>query len=97
MFGQNRPLGFSARVGEQAACFAADYDRIRGLVRQKLWNEEDDGMYENRFWDWTFFEKHFSPTQLLSDAGRKSLPPEQAKRMVPGTSAKSHASSGDNM
>jgi hypothetical protein len=59
--------------------FAADYDRIRGLVRQKLWNEKD-GMYENRFWD-GHFSKRFSPTNFYPMLAGIATP-EQAKRMV---------------
>lgn len=59
--------------------FATDYDRIRGLVRQKLWNEKD-GMYENRFWD-GHFSKRLSPTNFYPMLAGIATP-EQAKRMV---------------
>ena len=59
--------------------FAADYDQIRELVRQKLWNEKD-GMYENRFWD-GHFSKRLSPTNFYPMLAGIATP-EQASRMV---------------
>jgi hypothetical protein len=64
---------------EQAAKFLAEYDHMKLLIREKLWNEED-GIYDNRFWNGQF-SKHLSPTNFYPMfAGIAS--PEQAKRMV---------------
>jgi len=64
---------------EDSRKFAADYDRIKGLCAQKLWNEKD-GMYENRFWDGRF-SKRLSPTNFYPMLAGIATP-EQAKRMV---------------
>jgi glycogen debranching enzyme len=59
--------------------FVAEYDRVKSLVRQLLWNEQD-GIFENRYWDGRF-SKRLSPTNFYPLlAGIAS--PEQAKRMV---------------
>ena len=59
--------------------FAAEYERMKQLVRQSLWNEKD-GIYENRYWD-----GHFSPRLSTTNfyplfAGIAT--PEQAERMI---------------
>ena len=59
--------------------FVAEYDRVKSLVRQLLWNEQD-GMFENRYWDGRFSKK-LSPTNFYPLlAGIATT--EQAKRMV---------------
>ena len=59
--------------------FVADYDRVKSLVRQLLWNEQD-GIFENRYWDGRF-SKRLSPTNFYPLlAGIATT--EQAKRMV---------------
>jgi len=64
---------------EDAAKFLAEYDHMKQLIRDKLWNDED-GIYENRFWDGQF-SKHLSPTNFYPMfAGIATQ--EQAKRMV---------------
>ena len=47
---------------DDAKTFAADYERQKQLVRDKLWNEQD-GIYENRFWNGEF-SKRLSPTNF---------------------------------
>jgi putative isomerase len=42
--------------------FAAEYEHMKQLVREKLWNEKD-GIYENRFWDGRFSSR-LSPTNF---------------------------------
>jgi hypothetical protein len=59
--------------------FVAEYDRVKSLVRQLLWNEQD-GIFENRYWDGRF-SKRLSPTNfypLLAGIATTA----QAKRMV---------------
>ena len=59
--------------------FQADYERMKQLIREKLWNEKD-GMYENRFWSGEF-SKRLSPTNfypMLAGVATR----EQADRMV---------------
>lgn len=59
--------------------FREDYERVKKLVRDQLWNETD-GIYENRFWNGQF-SRHLSPTNFYPMlAGIAS--PEQAQRMV---------------
>jgi hypothetical protein len=59
--------------------FVAEYDRVKSLVRQLLWNEHD-GIFENRYWDGRF-SKELSPTNFYPLlAGIPTT--EQAKRMV---------------
>lgn len=70
-----RILGFS----DDEAKFAAEYEHQKHLVRENLWNEQD-GIYENRFWN-RKFSKRLSPTNFYPlFAGIAT--PEQAKRMV---------------
>lgn len=42
--------------------FAAEYEHMKRLVREKLWNDKD-GMYENLFWD-GHFSRRLSPTNF---------------------------------
>ncbi|HXX24758.1 MAG TPA: trehalase family glycosidase [Terriglobia bacterium] len=64
---------------DDAKKFAGEYEHLKQLVREKLWNEPD-GIYENRFWNGQF-SRHLSPTNFYPlFAGIASL--EQAKRMV---------------
>jgi putative isomerase len=64
---------------EDAKAFTANYERQKQLVREKLWNEQD-GIFENRFWSGEF-SKHLSPTNFYPLLA--GIPtPEQGKRMV---------------
>jgi len=64
---------------DDAKKFAAEHERMKQLVREKLWNEPD-GIYENRFWNGQF-SRHLSPTNFYPlFAGIASA--DQAKRMV---------------
>jgi hypothetical protein len=58
---------------------AAEYETIKRRVREKLWNDQD-GIYENRFWD-GHFSKRLSPTNFYPMFAGIATP-EQAKRMV---------------
>jgi putative isomerase len=57
----------------------ADYENVKHLVREKLWNETD-GIYENRFWNGQF-SKRLSPTNFYPMLAGIATP-EQARRMV---------------
>jgi len=57
----------------------ADYEKVKQLVRDQLWNETD-GIYENRFWNGQF-SKRLSPTSFYPMLAGIATP-EQAKRMV---------------
>jgi Trehalase len=59
--------------------FAADYERIGKLVRQYLWNEQD-GIFENRYWDGRFSNR-ISPTTFYPMIAGIATE-EQARRMV---------------
>ncbi len=59
--------------------FLADYERMKQLVRQKLWNEQD-GIYENRFWNGEF-SKRLSPSSFYPMLAGIATP-EQAERMM---------------
>jgi Trehalase len=59
--------------------FIADYDRIKTVMQQKLWNEKD-GIYENLSWDGKF-SKRLSPTNFYPLLAGVATP-EQARRMV---------------
>jgi hypothetical protein len=64
---------------EDRRAFQQDYERVRQLVRDRLWNEAD-GIYENRFWNGQF-SKRLSPTNFYPMlAGIATA--EQAQRMV---------------
>jgi hypothetical protein len=56
-----------------------EYETVKKRVRDRLWNEQD-GIYENRFWDGRF-SKRLSPTNFYPLFAGISTP-EQAKRMV---------------
>ena len=59
--------------------FVAEYDRIKSLMLKLLWNEQD-GIFENRYWDGRF-SKRLSPTNfypLLAGIATSG----QSKRMV---------------
>ncbi len=59
--------------------FAAEYEHLKLLIGKKLWNDQD-GIYENRFWD-GHFSKRLSPTNFYPlFAGIATS--EQAERMV---------------
>ena len=59
--------------------FTADYERVRRLMREQLWNEQD-GIYESRFWDGHFLRR-LSPTNFYPLLAGIATP-EQANRMV---------------
>jgi hypothetical protein len=64
---------------EDSRKFTAEYEHMKQLVREKLWNEKD-GIYENRFWD-GHFSKHLSTTNFYPlFAGIAT--PQQAERMI---------------
>jgi hypothetical protein len=64
---------------DDARQFTTEYEHMKQLIREKLWNEQD-GIYENRFWNGQF-SKHLSPTNFYPlFAGIASA--EQAKRMI---------------
>jgi hypothetical protein len=59
--------------------FLAQYERMKKLINEKLWNRED-GIYENRFWNGQF-SRHLSPTNFYPMfAGIATQ--EQAQRMI---------------
>ncbi|PYT29544.1 MAG: hypothetical protein DMG57_11250 [Acidobacteria bacterium] len=75
-------LASIARILEKngdATKFLAEYEHMKQLIREKLWNEED-GIYENRYWNGQF-SKHLSPTNFYPMFAGIAAP-EQAKRMV---------------
>lgn len=59
--------------------FLADYEKMKRLVREKLWNESD-GIYENRFWNGKF-SKRLSPSNFYPMLAGIATP-EQAEKMV---------------
>jgi hypothetical protein len=64
---------------EDSRKFAAEYEHMKQLVREKLWNEKD-GIYENRFWD-GHFSRRLSTTNFYPlFAGIAT--PQQADRMI---------------
>jgi hypothetical protein len=64
---------------EDSRKFAAEYEHMKQLVREKLWNEKD-GIYENRFWDGKFSGR-LSPTNFYPMFAGIATP-EQAARMI---------------
>ena len=58
--------------------FAADYARMKTTI-QTLWNDED-GMFENRYWDGRF-SKRLSPTNFYPLIAGVATP-QQAERMI---------------
>jgi putative isomerase len=78
-------------LGEDADArrFADEYERMKHLIREKLWNERD-GIYENRYWDGKFSQR-LSPTNFYPlFAGIAT--PEQAigRRLVTPTRIITH-------
>jgi hypothetical protein len=71
----------AATLGREAdhRRFADEYERMKQLVRQNLWNEHD-GIYENRYWDGRFSPR-LSPTNFYPMFAGIATP-EQARRMV---------------
>lgn len=64
---------------DDAKAFTADYERQKQLIREKLWNEQD-GIFENRFWSGDF-SKRLSPTNFYPLLA--GIPnPQQAQRMI---------------
>jgi hypothetical protein len=59
--------------------FAADYERIKTVMQQKMWSE-DDGIYENRYWNGRL-SKRLSPTNFYPMLAGVATP-KQAERMV---------------
>ena len=64
---------------EDATAFTTEYEHLKRLIREKLWNERD-GIYENRYWTGEF-SKRLSPTNFYPIYAGIATP-EQAKRMV---------------
>ena len=64
---------------EDSQRLAAEYETVKKRVREKLWNDQD-GIYENRFWD-GHFSKRLSPTNFYPMFAGIATP-EQAKRMI---------------
>jgi glycogen debranching enzyme len=64
---------------EDSERFAKEYDHMKQLVREKLWNDSD-GIFENRFWDGRF-SKRLSPTNFYPMFAGLAKP-DQAERMV---------------
>jgi hypothetical protein len=64
---------------EDSRKLAAEYQRMKQLVREKLWNEKD-GIYENRFWDGRFSGRLSTTNFYPLFAGIAT--PEQADRMI---------------
>jgi len=54
----------AAQLGKEddRQAFQSDYEKTKRLVREKLWNE-NDGIYENRFWNGEF-SKRLSPSSF---------------------------------
>ena len=65
---------------EDQRVFAADYARIKQAT-QKLWNDED-GIFENRYWDGRF-SRRLSPTNFYPLIAGVATP-QQAERMIKG-------------
>jgi hypothetical protein len=64
---------------DERRALQADYERMKQLVRDKLWNETD-GIYENRFWNGQF-SKRLSPSSFYPMLAGIATP-QQARRMV---------------
>jgi putative isomerase len=64
---------------DERRVFQAEYEKVKHLVREKLWNETD-GIYENRFWNGQF-SKRLSPTNFYPMLAGIATP-DQARRMV---------------
>jgi hypothetical protein len=72
-------LGALLGKEEDRRSFEAEYEKMKQLVRDKLWNEKD-GIYENRFWNGQF-SKRLSPSSFYPMLAGIATS-EQAKRMV---------------
>jgi len=59
--------------------FAGEYEKMKHLIRENLWNEHD-GIYQNRYWDGRFSPR-LSPTNFYPLFAGVATP-EQARRMV---------------
>jgi Trehalase len=70
--------GLLGKSGDQRN-FQAEYEKIKRLIRDKLWNEKD-GIYENRFWSGEFSTR-LSPTNFYPMLAGIATP-DQADRMV---------------
>ncbi len=64
---------------EDSRKFGAEYEHMKQLVREKLWNEKD-GIYENRFWDGRFSNRLSTTNFYPLFAGIAT--PGQAERMI---------------
>jgi len=64
---------------DDARQFAAEYEHLKQLIRDRLWNEQD-GIFENRFWNGEF-SKRLSPTSFYPMFAGVATP-AQAKRMI---------------
>src|SRR5271157_1640146 len=71
----------AAQLGKEddRKAFQADYEKMKQLIREKLWNDVD-GIYENRFWNGEF-SKRLSPSNFYPMLAGIATP-EQAERMV---------------
>ena len=66
-------------MDEDRPKFSAEYEKMKRLINEKLWNERA-GIYENRFWDGRFSPR-LSPTNFYPlFAGVAG--PDQARRMI---------------
>ena len=64
---------------EDGKAFVADYEHIKQLVREKLWNEQD-GIFESRYWNGRFVQRLSTANFYPLLAGIPT--PEQAKRIM---------------
>ncbi|MGO8788651.1 MAG: MGH1-like glycoside hydrolase domain-containing protein [Terriglobia bacterium] len=64
---------------EDSRKFAAEYEHMKQLVREKLWNDKD-GIYENLFWDGRFSGRLSTTNFYPLFAGIAT--PKQAERMI---------------
>jgi hypothetical protein len=71
----------AAQLGKEddRQAFLAEYEKMKQLIREKLWNDAD-GIYENRFWNGEF-SKRLSPSNFYPMLAGIATP-EQAERMV---------------
>jgi len=65
--------------GEDEKQLAADYEHMKQLMRERLWNEQD-GIYESRFWNGQFSRRLSTASFYPLLAGIAT--PQQAKRMI---------------
>jgi hypothetical protein len=64
---------------DDAKIFQDEYEKMKQLIQEKLWNEAD-GIYENRSWSGEF-SKRLSPTNFYPMLAGIATP-DQARRMV---------------